>query len=212
VSDATVSNASDDGDDDSILLSILIPTIPRREWLLAGITRELERQAALRREKDVEILVLRDNKLMSIGDKRNRLVSIARGKYVSFVDDDDRVSPDYVEEIVTAAASDPDVICFGAEVNTPSTKPMITSFSPKHTENSPRRRLPNHLCAWRREIASVVPYRNVSFGEDADWPPRAAEHVHVFAAIDKVLYHYDYDPATSETKIEHERRDRRRGR
>ena len=48
----------------------------------------------------VEIIVATDNRDMSTGAKRNKLIVFAHGKYVSFVDDDDSVNGYYVEEII----------------------------------------------------------------------------------------------------------------
>lgn len=182
-----------------MILSILVPTMPKREWMLAGIVRELERQAV--RHDDVEVLVLRDNLRMNLGSKRNKLISIAAGKYVSFVDDDDRVSPDYVDEIVHAVKTSPDVdvVCFLAEVSGHSPTPFVTRFHPTNTnQETPNKRLPNHLCAWRKELAASVKYRtDVLYGEDVEWPIMTAPLIKTHVSIEKVLYYYDFDPKNS---------------
>jgi hypothetical protein len=60
-----------------IVLSILIPSIPERMGMLNKL---LEHLNLLFNKEWVEILVLMDNKSMSIGEKRIRLLSIAKGK------------------------------------------------------------------------------------------------------------------------------------
>ena len=79
------------------LLSILISAIPSR-WEMArklfeGLTRVADQR--------VEVLLLFDNKRRSVGEKRQALLDIARGEYVTFIDDDDLVAPGYVSEILS---------------------------------------------------------------------------------------------------------------
>jgi hypothetical protein len=91
------------------ILSILTPTIPGREKQLAALQAEIEKQAG---DLPVEHLCLCDNKKRSIGAKRQALVDIARGHYIAFVDDDDKVRPAYIHSLVAAMKSSPDVITF----------------------------------------------------------------------------------------------------
>ena len=35
---------------------------------------------------------------MSVGEKRNKLIHMAKGEYFSFIDDDDLVSEEYVDQ------------------------------------------------------------------------------------------------------------------
>jgi glycosyltransferase involved in cell wall biosynthesis len=48
----------------------------------------------------VQIIYLGDDQEMSVGEKRNLLMSMAKGEYMCFVDDDDRVTHNYVEAIM----------------------------------------------------------------------------------------------------------------
>jgi len=67
-------------------LSILIPSIPTR----FGRAKALyEKILALVGDKDIEILMLTDNKKRTIGEKREALKNASNGKYFMFVDDDD---------------------------------------------------------------------------------------------------------------------------
>jgi len=90
-------------------LSILIPSIPSREDRLNRIYAKLLDQVG---ERDVEILVFIDNKKRSIGLKRDALVQMSIGDYVAFVDDDDDVSDDYIDEMLIGCEAGKDVICF----------------------------------------------------------------------------------------------------
>lgn len=134
---------------------------------------------------------------MTIGEKRNKMISIARGDYVAFVDDDDAVAPDYVTSILTAIINEkPDVVCFTVLV-TGHGPPKPCRYHPQiQHANLPNeyRRQPNHLMAWRRAIASQVSFPAVKSGEDTAWAQQAAPLAAVVATIDKTLYTYQYDP------------------
>ena len=60
----------------------------------------------------VEIRILSDNKEMSVGEKRNKLIHMAKGEYFSFIDDDDLVSEEYVDQVLRKLRKNPDVVTF----------------------------------------------------------------------------------------------------
>ena len=60
----------------------------------------------------VEIRILRDNKEMSVGEKRNKLIHMAKGEYFSFIDDDDLVSEEYVDQVLRKIFKNPDIVTF----------------------------------------------------------------------------------------------------
>ena len=75
-------------------LSILIPSVFDRDP--APLTKKLLGQIG---DKAVEVLVLTDNRKRSTGHKRQALLDMARGAYVTYIDDDDDISFDYIHEI-----------------------------------------------------------------------------------------------------------------
>src|SRR5688572_23555139 len=81
-------------------LSILVCSVHTRyDNFLLKIEKQLFDQYKALSEPDqhrVEIVVLTDNKMMMLGHKRNVMVELAQGKYIVFVDDDDRISDDYI--------------------------------------------------------------------------------------------------------------------
>jgi glycosyltransferase involved in cell wall biosynthesis len=96
--------------DNTIKLTIGIATIPSRmfdDCFLPRLIKKIENQIGER--KDVEIIILGDNKKITIGKKRDRLIQMAQGKFVVLVDDDDDVSDDYVEIVCDAIDKNPDV-------------------------------------------------------------------------------------------------------
>ena len=183
-------------------LSILICTVPSRvRSFLPKIITSLEKQLP---KKDVEILYFGDNKMRSIGEKRNDLLRLAQGEYVVFVDDDDRVEPDYIPQILHAIQSNADVICFdvmcsigghGAKVVKYDAKFPMDRDCKEHYE-----RLPNHIMCIKKELAIKVGFPDKSFAEDQDFAKRLRPLIKRQARIKKVLYWYDFSHATSEVQ------------
>lgn len=150
----------------------------------------------------IEIIYLSDNKQMMLGRKRNILVDMAQGKWVAFVDDDDRIEPDYMKTLLDAAESDADVITFLVSVSLNGQPPKICRYSKDFTEDYNTSdgyfRLPNHICCVKRELAAQVDFPSVIYGEDAPYARLLRPLLKTEHAIDRVLYHYDYHAATSE--------------
>jgi hypothetical protein len=190
-------------------LSILIASIPSRlERFLVPLLRELDAQIGDSRE--VEVLTLVDNRSMTIGEKRNRLRSIAAGRYSAYVDDDDRVGGDYVASILEAIRTQPgrDVYCFdvwvrGYEfVGIGGADGILCRYGvalPHRNGEDRLTRKPNHLMVFRTSLAQEVPFPHTSWGEDDAWADRIAGRVRSEGRIDGVLYHYDYSVETSES-------------
>ena len=93
------------------LLSILIPTLVRREdrflRLLTGLTFQIESSHA-----PVEVVALQNSGARPIAEYREILLHDARGKYLCFIDDDDEVPDYYIDELMKALIQDPDVVAF----------------------------------------------------------------------------------------------------
>lgn len=142
----------------------------------------------------VEIIIATDNKKISVGAKRNLLTSIADGKYISFIDDDDVVAPQYVSSILDKTLESPDVIVFDAlryeNGRVDKQVKYGKEFHRDHTKGNFHYRLPNHLMAWRTEVARRVPFKEINFGEDSLWSRAMAGHIRRQARINDVLYYY----------------------
>ncbi len=188
-----------------IKLSILVPTVPSRiDNFFPRIITHLNNQVGER--KDVEILGLFDNKRKTTGSKRQDLLNISRGEYVVFVDDDDRISDDYVSKIMEAIETNPgvDVINFQAKISINGGVARRCKFSTKYTYTH----LPNgemlgktsHIMVWRAAIAKKHAFADMVHGEDVNWVDRAINDVTTEYCIDSVLYYYDANySTTSET-------------
>src|SRR3990172_4807579 len=94
----------------SVKLSILVPTIPSRLTnFYPNLMIQLLNQTKDR--SDVEILSLFDNKHRSVGHKRQALIDLAQGEYLTFIDDDDRIAQTYVRDILEALYTNPNADC-----------------------------------------------------------------------------------------------------
>ena len=147
------------GEENQTEFSILIPSLVDRKEKRDELTRFIMGQAAgTRLELAVEILTLTDSGSWTTGKKRNDLLGAANGAFLAFVDDDDWVSDNYVEEVIVAIRSNPNLDCLGI-VGIISTNGMERRFVHSvavrtwHEMNGIYYRPPNHLNPIRASIA-----------------------------------------------------------
>ncbi len=155
--------------------------------------------------KDVEIIICTDNKQMSVGEKRNLLVRQSIGKYLSCIDDDDKIESIYKRELIEAInISLADVITFVVSVSLDSAPPKLCFYSKDYVkdynDSNSYYRLPNHLMCVKRKLAIQVPFKEVNFGEDTDYAERLKPLLQSEYNIVKVLYHYVFNSKTTETQ------------
>lgn len=153
-------------------LSILICTIPGRQRLLNDLKAYLVQQI---NGYDVEILT--DNGKGTIGAKRQRLLELSTGDYVTFIDDDDDINPQYLKHIFTHLGTC-DVIGFEGEITTNGRNKKRFTISKEHPyeeKGGVYYRYNNHLSPIRREIALAVGYKDMQFAEDFDYAMRLKE-------------------------------------
>lgn len=180
----------------SITLSILIPSVPERMEYLNKLMMELTQQV---QSKEVEILVLLENKKRTIGEKRNILIEQAKGDYVVFIDDDDRVASNYIENLCTAITSSPGVDCIVFDILVTFNKQFSKvckygkEFEYGEDDNYYYRK-PNHLMCYSKKIASSHKFLNISYGEDDEWGERVSKDIVNQIRVSSILYYYDYVP------------------
>ena len=179
---------------DNVLFTIMILSIPSRiEKYLIPLYDKLLKQSEL--YKEVEILCLVDNKIMTIGEKRQALLNSARGKWVGFMDDDDDVSDDYVASLVEAMKKHPeaDVITFDQHCIVNGLT-FTVNFSMKNPNERYIRgmtkvlRPPFHICYWRSEIAKQAKFEDSSYGEDYAWCLQMYPKIEFEVHIEKLLH------------------------
>ena len=191
-----------------VALTVLVPSVSTRRATFAPKIADMlfgqhEKLSAQDRAR-VEILIVTDAKGMLIGDKRNAMVRMARGEYVVFVDDDDRVADDYITTLLDATRSGADCITFDAAVSINGGMAKTCKYSLKyaadHNAADHYQRLPNHITAVRRLLALACPFPSKQSGEDAEYAKRLKPSLSTEHRIERVLYWYDANDATTETQ------------
>jgi ubiquinone/menaquinone biosynthesis C-methylase UbiE len=179
------------------LLSILICSlVERNDIFLTRLIRSVQKQIE---EKPVELIVFSDNAKRPVGTKRNDLLKLARGKYVSFIDDDDRISETYVDDILEEIINwSPDVIVFDAQISFNGTNPKLVKYGREYDyceKPEAYYRHPNHLMVHKRENITEY-FKDIKTGEDDEWALRMLPRIVTQSRINKILYYYDYSTST----------------
>ena len=205
---------------DAIKLSILILSIPSRIHFLKPLMEKLERQIGDR--QDVEIISIMDNKSFGISEKRNELMKLARGSHLTWIDDDDDVSDEYVSKLTETIAANPDVdvisfdqMCYlegkqarvFAKMGHPHQPVLPDPNDPTRYQDTLRP--PYHWCCWKTSLAASESFREVwSHGdsgqsmEDIDWLTRLYPKVKESVYLEGVYLHiYRYSTIISESLL-----------
>lgn len=179
-------------------LSILTPTIPGREKQLKQLSEKIASQIG---KFHVEHLALTDNRSRTIGAKRQALLDIARGEYISFVDDDDDVSADYVSSLIAAIEKGADVITFRQRaIYNGKESEIVFGINNQDEQFNPGAityRAPWHICAWKRERIIDCQFGESNYGEDRIWCLQARKRARTGHHIDRILHNYRHDAATT---------------
>lgn len=183
-------------------LSICICSLWTRAGMLATLLRKLEEQAEAF-PGQVEILVEADGGELPTGTKRNLLYRKATGVYVASVDDDDEPAGYYIEEILNAAASNPDAIAMNGTMTTDGGQHETWDISRLNPYGmvwkSGRRRhylrYHNHLSPIQREIALQFPFPDKYMQEDYDFATalHRARAIKTEVKVDRPMYHYKFN-------------------
>lgn len=187
-----------------IQLSILIPSIPSRFAMATKLYVELLDMVG---NKRVEIIMLTDNKVMSIGEKCNHLLAASRGKYFCFIHDDDCLVS--LSAIYRATFKDVDVIDFKAKcTNDDGSTYIVTQRLGNEVEHRTKNgrylnmnRPPFPNCAWAAKFKQFH-FPNISYGEDWEFVRQCLEVAETEMYINKVLFHYNFNPAVTEASTE----------
>lgn len=193
-------------------LSILVPALESRPW--ASLVEHLKEQAVAAQAQglgEAEVLVELDNGALKSGVKRSRLVARAKGDYLAFVDDDDRVSSDYVSALLAGSVGDPDVITFQLRfVHKDLGREEVWRYHLGCGDFRARGLMEaNHLCAWRSDLARKVGWcPHLGYGDDQLWY-RALYHTHAAKKevhLGEVLYIYQYSDSVTANQQKNVRR------
>lgn len=192
------------------ILSILIPTIPTRADKLEVLLAELRRQID-KIDAPVDISVCMTAGFLeggpSIGRKRNHLVQTAKGKYVCFLDDDETISPQYIETLVELCGQEKDVCTFRSLfklvdywgiVDMRLVYKVNDQASPEYTIRRP----PWHMCPVRAEFAKRYEFENVNNAEDFAWFEKVLARCTTEAHTERILFQYNHGAGSEADRIE----------
>lgn len=177
--------------------SILVPTLGERrplfERLMAGLLPQLDPYAGR-----VRVIGWHNDGSPSLPKIRQRMVETAGTEYVSFVDDDDMVSPNYVREIVAALAQAPDYVGFQVQCYSDGAPIAVAyhSLEYRRWRNLPGRfeRDISHINPIRTRLALRADFSRSRSGaaEDREWAGqlRRLRVLRNQVMVDRILYHY----------------------
>jgi len=181
-----------------VLLDVLLPQIGKYSESMS----EDKRIRKITGEY-VEIIICTDNKQMRVGSKRNLLLGLASGDYISFIDDDDIVTQTYVKYLLAGMETKKDVILFDVEIsiNGERYKKVYYDVNFHIDSNFPNcyKRIPNHIMCWKKKIITAK-FPPINRGEDAQWSKKMKDKIKSQAKIQKTLYYYNFSHQTSETQ------------
>lgn len=148
-------------------------------------------------------VIVDDTEGITIGEKRNILMSKATGEYVVFIDDDDLISPNYFKHICEGIEKGVDCCSLTGKYflngNYKNTFIHSLEFDIYSEHNGTLRRPPNHLNVLKTSKVKKFKFKSINDGEDTDWAMQICEAkvLEVEHKIDDVLYFYEklnYEP------------------
>ncbi len=179
-----------------IRLSICICSLYSRAHYLARLLATLNPQLGAY----TELLLAIDDGQENIGAKRQRLLESAKGEYVVSLDDDDLISPDYIQKVFTA------IFKSGADCITYKSKRYVDGafdgnciYSLRNKRNGGHRmeggiktyvRFPYHVTPIKREIALRAGFPSFNFSEDTQFAEKVNPLLATEEFIDDFLYFY----------------------
>lgn len=178
--------------------SVLIATIPGRERKLQSLLSSIrEKVGRIAPELRVEFCLDFDNKESSIGNKRQRLLDRAQGKYLCFIDDDDEITDAYVEDVLSMFYGDFHTMRLRGQMGDYN---FVHSTAVKLTDPMATaevfQRPPNHLNPMLADIAKLIRFKNAMYGEDLDWTINLCRTGFLqteFRGADEKRVHYIYN-------------------
>jgi hypothetical protein len=181
------------------LLSILIPTVVGREDDYERLVSVFNSQI---KDHPIEMLTLKDDKQMTIGEKRERLYNMANGFYSVQWDDDDSISDTGIADIIQAINSIKGVDCVvyperclinGVEFKSNHSilyDDWEGDGSKLFQDGYHFHRTPFFKSLIRTDIAKSVSVPKIRWGEDHEWSKLIKPLLHTQSGVLRPVYHY----------------------
>ena len=181
-------------------LSILIATVVERSEQLSELLKKFNYEISYNQLQDeVELVIICDNKEMSIGEKRQRLLEKAQGQWIVFFDDDDIPAHNYCQLILNAITDDIDCIGINGTMTTNGDNPQTWCHkfgevwrNGKAYESFTYYRPIIHFNPVLKSKALQAGFKNIRFGEDQDYSNRLNLLLTKSNYISEPLFHYNY--------------------
>lgn len=188
---------------DELVLSIVMITVPDRRKSFNKLVLELNRQInyckkvhpTLGRVQLVKVAGERlDKGGFSIGTKRQLGLKRSEGKYVCWLDDDDWISPDYVETILRLAINDADVLVFNnlsrfegfwclVQMN-------LDFIVDEQVKPGIIHRRPYHVCGFKRSLLENCNFPDANLDEDTGFLAQVWPKLKTQAKTEAILHEY----------------------
>lgn len=208
------------------LLSILIPTVVGREEQFERLFGAIVRQykTPIKKVKvtdngyeqtimgfchseddnshELILIAGKDDKSMTIGEKREKLYNASWAIYSWQIDDDDDIDENAIELIFDAIKKGPDCITFRERCMI-NDKYYSSNHSLKYTkwqdnfDGFDYVRSPFYKDVIRTDIAKSVPFEYIRWNEDERWSYALLPHLKTEIHIDEELYHYIHNSTPS---------------
>jgi len=197
-----------------VLLSILIPTVVGREAELHRITKKISGFGFTDEDMftgragvyfgECQLYIIKDNKEMTIGEKRDQLYNAAEGLFSWQIDEDDDIADNAIQLILEDIKSNPEIPCIAFRercmmngVYKSSNHSIRYSQWMDNQDGFDYVRSPFYKDVIRTDIAKSVPFPKIRYNEDEQWAkalyPKLTSEIH----IDQELYYYNYEPKDS---------------
>jgi glycosyltransferase involved in cell wall biosynthesis len=185
------------------ILSILICSIYGREHYLSDLLNIIAKQMIkydLKNGEDLEVIISKDKRgENTIGKKRNALLQFCNGEWACFIDDDDKISEDYLNNAIKILKNEnPDCINLKGIITQDGRNPQLFVHELQYKEyfmkNGVYYRPPNHLNIIRTSISKNFKFPENNFGEDKEWAMNVCNSglIKTQGIIDNVVYFYNY--------------------
>jgi len=196
---------------EKIVLSILMPTIPERYEMFSKLRLVIDLQ--VKRVHKIHptlgrVEILHDDSKKykdggpTIGQKRQALLNKAGGEYVCFLDDDESVGPNYVEELLRLCYEGPDIGTFSS-ISKLENFWCVVIMRLNHNENQQAfpgivLRKPWHACPVRRELALKAEFPTSNYGEDWVWFEEVLKHCKTEKNTTAIIHQYNHSLKVSQ--------------
>ena len=179
-------------------LSILICTLnePYSIDMLKRLRNILDPQIE-RFRGQIELLIHDAGRFMPTGTKRNELIRQSEGDYIVFIDTDDLVMSYYIDEMMKAIESSPDVITFLGWMTTDGNhrRNFTIKLGSDYAERGGHYyRWPNHLACFKKSLVENIKFPDIWVQEDYIWSKAVRDRniLKTEVHIVKDMYWYDF--------------------